>query len=119
MASLDQMEGDAVEVAILAALLAVAYIAYEAYTTGGNFATAAAALVRKIWNAVDGAFNSAVTSLSNVNQPLAGYGNAAQVQTGTAIGNAGNGTLTDSAGNFAGYADAASGLAALSGVIGG
>lgn len=79
MASMDNIEGDALEIGVLVAVAIVAYLAYKAYTGSGNVAQAMANMLRSIWNAIDSVFSGAVSSLSNAAHPpsqLASYDGA-------------------------------------------
>lgn len=69
MASLDNIEGDALEIGVLIAVAVVAYLAYKAYTGTGSAAQALANALRSIWNAIDSVFSRAVSSLSNAAHP--------------------------------------------------
>ncbi|HUX10916.1 MAG TPA: hypothetical protein VMW51_09760 [Terriglobia bacterium] len=64
MASLNRMEGDVVEFAVLAALVLVVIAVWEAWHNGGSIMAAVAQLLRNVWGVTDSAFNAAVTRLS-------------------------------------------------------
>ncbi len=65
MASMDNIEGDALELGVLVAVALGAYLVWKAYTSGGSIAQSLANALRTIWNAIDSIFSGAVGSLSN------------------------------------------------------
>lgn len=66
MASMDNIEGDALEIGVLIAAVIVAYLVWEAYH--GSTDTLRK-LLRKFWNWIDSLFGGVVGSLSNAAHP--------------------------------------------------
>ena len=83
MASLDELEGGAIELVILVVIIVIALLAFGIWRgfSGLDPSKAIAQILKKIWNSVDSVFSSAVDGLTNTGA-AGGYG-ADQVITGS------------------------------------
>lgn len=74
MASLDKMEGDAVEFIAVLILAVLAFALWEVWHGADSAGQAAANLLRKLWQSIDAAFNSLVTALTPQQGSVTGGG---------------------------------------------
>jgi hypothetical protein len=83
MASLDELEGDAIELVVLVVIIIIALLAFGLWKGFAGFdpSKAIAQILKKIWNSIDSVFSKAVDGLTNTGS-IAGYGSD-QVVTGS------------------------------------
>lgn len=89
MASLNKIEGDAVEAVLLVVLVVLGLVIWSAYKGVSDIPQALQNLLRKLWNAVDSAFSASMNALQS--PAFSGTwsgppGNYDVVKTGTNMG---------------------------------
>lgn len=87
MASLDKIEGGALEAVLLGVVVVLALLAYMAYRGVSSLPQALQSIIKKIWNSIDGAFSWSVSALdSPVFGGQLGVPGADTVYTGSNVG---------------------------------